>query len=244
MRPLLADPALKPGAADIAAAEASALDLLRVRSEVELLRLGSAELIKQKVSFPNGGADAAPGVIVMLIDDLVGEDVDAELEGALVVFNASPEPVTQTVGTLAGRGFALTEAQASGSDAVVKTTTWDAATGTVTVPARSVAVLVDHEPVNTFVAAAPNRVAAKAGTPVKVVGRILAADGSAPVGTVTVTDRGAVIASAELSATAGGKVDIALPTLSRGVHLIRTTFTGADGYTDSRAVVPVPVLIW
>ena len=66
MRPLLADPALKPGPADIAAAEASALDLLRVRSEVDLLRLGSAELIKQKVSFPNGGADAAPGVITMV----------------------------------------------------------------------------------------------------------------------------------------------------------------------------------
>ena len=56
-----------------------------------------------------------------------------------------PTPVTQTVGGLAGRGFALTAAQADGSDAVVKTTTWDAATGTVTVPARSVAVLVDQE---------------------------------------------------------------------------------------------------
>ena len=62
-----------------------------MRYEVDLLRLGSADLIEQKVSFPNGGADAAPGVIVMLIDDLVGEDVDPELEGALVVFNASPE---------------------------------------------------------------------------------------------------------------------------------------------------------
>jgi pullulanase/glycogen debranching enzyme len=145
MRPLLADEALKPGAADMAAAEASALDLLRIRSEVELLRLGSADLINEKVSFPNGGADAAPGVIVMLIDDLVGEDVDPELEGALVVFNASPAPVTQTVGQLAGRSFGLTGAQANGSDPVVKTTTWDAATGTVTVPARSVAVLVDQQ---------------------------------------------------------------------------------------------------
>ena len=242
--PLLANPALKPGAGDIASAEASALDLLRVRSEVDLLRLGSADLINEKVSFPNGGADAAPGVITMLIDDLVGEDVDPELEGALVVFNASPAPVTQTVGALAGRGFALTGAQANGSDAVVKTTTWDAATGTVTVPARSVAVLVDQESVDTFVAAAPNKIAAKAGTAVKVAGRIIAADGSAPVGTVTVTDRGAVIATAELAASAKGRVDIALPALGRGLHLIRTTFTGGDGYNDSRAVIPVPVLIW
>ena len=147
MAPLLADPALKPAPADIAAAEASALDLLRVRSEVELLRLGSAGLITQKVSFPGGGTDAAPGVIVMLIDDLLGEDVDPALEGALVVFNASPDPVTQTVADLAGRDFALTPAQAQGADPVVKTTTWDAVTGSVTVPARTVAVLVDREPV-------------------------------------------------------------------------------------------------
>ncbi len=93
MAPLLANPALKPAASDIATAEEAALDLLRVRSEVDLLRLGSAELIEQKVSFPNGGTDAAPGVIVMVIDDLLGEDVDPELEGALVVFNASPDAV-------------------------------------------------------------------------------------------------------------------------------------------------------
>ena len=145
MAPPLQNPALKPKASDIAAAEASALDLLRVRSEVGLLRLGSADLIRRKVSFPDGGADAAPGVILMQIDDLAGKDVDPELDGALVVFNASPNPVTQTVTGLAGRDFALTPAQAKGSDAVVKTTTWDAATGTVSVPARTVAVLVDAQ---------------------------------------------------------------------------------------------------
>ena len=76
MAPLLANPALKPGAADIAAAEASALDLLRVRDEVDLLQFGSAELIDEKVSFPNSGPDATPGLIVMQVDDLVGDDVD------------------------------------------------------------------------------------------------------------------------------------------------------------------------
>ena len=145
MAPLLSNPALKPAASDMASAEATALDMLRVRSEVDLLRLGSADLIEQKVSFPNGGADADPGVIVMVIDDLLGKNVDPELEGALVVFNASPEATTQVVADLAGRRFALTPALAKGSDPVVKTTTWDAKTGTVTVPARSVAVLVDTE---------------------------------------------------------------------------------------------------
>jgi pullulanase/glycogen debranching enzyme len=145
MQPLLANPANKPAASDIATAEASALDLLRVREEVGLLRLGSAELIDQKVTFPNSGPDATPGVVVMLIDDLVGKDVDPRLKGALVVFNAGTEPITQTVAGLAGRGFALTPALANGTDAVVKTTTWDAASGTVTVPARTVAVLVEPQ---------------------------------------------------------------------------------------------------
>lgn len=146
LAPLLADPANKPGASDIAAAEASALDLLRVRDEVGLLRLGSAELIQQKVTFPGSGPDAAPGLVVMLIDDLVGDDVDSELDGALVVFNATPDAVTQAVPELAGRDFALTPVLADGSDAVIKTTTWDAASGTITVPARSAVVLVDRQP--------------------------------------------------------------------------------------------------
>ncbi|MFB8146507.1 pullulanase-type alpha-1,6-glucosidase [Microbacterium sp. NPDC056003] len=243
MKPLLENPALKPGASDIAAAEASALDLLRVREEVGLLRLGDAELIKEKVSFPNSGPDAAPGVVVMLIDDLVGDDVDRMLEGALVVFNASPEATTQTLPDLAGRGFALTAAQANGSDAVVKTTTWDAATGALTVPARSVAVLVDKEDVRTAVLAAPDRLVAKHGATVKVVGKVVAADGTAPVGAVTVTDGVKVIATATLTAADKGTVRITLPTLSRGVHLLRTSFDGATGYKDSRAVVPVPLLV-
>ncbi|MET0447681.1 MAG: pullulanase-type alpha-1,6-glucosidase, partial [Aeromicrobium sp.] len=156
MAPLLADPALKPGAADIAAAESAALDLLRVRSEVGLLRLGSAELIQQKVSFPGSGPDAAPGVISMLIDDRLGADADPKLDGALVVFNSSTEQITQAIPSLAGRSFTLTPAQANGSDDVVKTTAWSAASGTVTVPPRTVAVLVDApdrtRPVATLVA--------------------------------------------------------------------------------------------
>ncbi|MET0735603.1 MAG: pullulanase-type alpha-1,6-glucosidase [Microbacterium sp.] len=244
MTPLLSNPALRPGASDIAAAEASALDLLRVRSEVDLLRLGSAELIEQKVTFPNSGPDADPGVIVMLIDDLVGADVDPELEGALVVFNAATTATSQVLPGLEGRGFALTPALAGGSDAVVKTTTWDAASGTVTVPARSVAVLVDHEPVSTSVLAAPNKLIASFGSPVKVTGRIVASDGSAPTGTVTITDNGTVIATVTLTAAAKGKVDITLPKLSRGVHLIRTSFTGSGDYENSRSFIPIPVLVY
>lgn len=245
MEPLLADPALKPGAADMAAAESAALDLLRVRSEVGLLRLGSADLISEKVSFPGSGPDADPGVIVMQIDDRAGStDADEALDGALVVFNASPEPTTQTIDALAGRGFALASAQAKGSDAVVKTTTWDAATGTVSVPARTVAVLVDAAPVATVVVAAPERLLAKHGTTVRVLGKVIAEDGSAPVGTVTVKDGTKTVATVELPASAKGRFVVTLPKLSRGLHLLRTSFDGGADHRDSRMVAPVPLLIY
>ncbi|MFK4850082.1 pullulanase-type alpha-1,6-glucosidase [Microbacterium sp. ZW T6_19] len=246
MAPLLENPALKPAAADMATAEASALDLLRVRDEVDLLRLGSADLIEQKVTFPNGGADAAPGVIVMQIDDLVGSDVDPELDGALVVFNASPSQASQTVAELAGRSFALTPAQADGADAVVKTTTWDAATGTVSVPARSVAVLVDDQaqPVGTSLRLSASDVFVKAGRSTTVTVRVSADDDSAPAGTVTVLDRGKVVATVDITAADRGKVAIALPRLTRGLHLVTATFAGAEPYTASRSRIPLPLLAY
>ncbi|QIK84848.1 pullulanase-type alpha-1,6-glucosidase [Sanguibacter sp. HDW7] len=143
MTPLLSDPALKPSAADIATANTQALDLLRLRYSTSLLRLGSADLIKQKVTFPGSGADAVPGLLLMQVDDKVGTDVDTALDGALVAFNASPEPITTTVASLKGRTFTLSPIQAKGTDAVVKSTRFDARTGTVTIPARTVALLVE-----------------------------------------------------------------------------------------------------
>lgn len=246
MAPLLEDPDLKPNAADIQSAEAAALDLLRVREEVELLRLGSADLITEKLTFPNSGTDAAAGVIVMLVDDLVGEDVDPELDGALVVFNASPDAVTQTVDSLAGRDFALTGAQANGTDAVVKTTTWDAATGTVTVPARSVAVLVDDQvdPVGTSVRVSDLPLLMKSGKELTVKAAVTADDGSAPVGTVTIRDNGKVVATVELTASDKGKATVTLPKISRGLHLITVRFEGEEGWRDSATRVPRPVIAY
>lgn len=145
MRPLLADPALKPGPDDMAAAHAAATELLALRYSTPLFRLGEASLITEKVTFPGSGADATPGVIVMHVDDTVGEDVDPALDGMLVVFNASPDAVTETLDGLVGRDLALSTVQAEGADAVVRETAWDAASGQVTVPARTVAVLTEAQ---------------------------------------------------------------------------------------------------
>ena len=142
MRPLLENPDLKPSPEQIDTSSEIAMDFLRVRSSSRLFTLGSADLIRSKVSFPNSGEGAVDGTIVMLINDEagVGSDVDAALDGALVVFNATDKTVTTAVDGLAGRVFKLHDAQANGSDAVVKDSSFDAKTGSVTVPARTVAV--------------------------------------------------------------------------------------------------------
>jgi pullulanase-type alpha-1,6-glucosidase len=142
MRPLLADPALKPRATDMQAAHERADELLRIRFSSPLFRLGSAGLIQDRVAFPGGGPDQTPGVIVMTIDDRRGRDIDRKLEGVVVVFNASPYAARETVASAAGRRYALHPVQAHGGDPVVKGSRYDARTGTFTVPARTVAVFV------------------------------------------------------------------------------------------------------
>lgn len=133
MRPLLADPELRPRPSHLDAAHAAALDLLRIRTSTPLFRLGEAELVQQKVSFPA----AEPGVVAMHLDDTAGADVDPALDGVLVVFNATPSATTVHG---VGDGWRLHEVHVEGADEVVRRTR--AAEGAVTVPGRTTAVLV------------------------------------------------------------------------------------------------------
>ena len=145
MKPLLANPALKPSAADVQSATAQAQDLLTLRFSSPLFRLGSADAINAKVTFPvSGSADAHQGVIVMRIDDTVGADVDPALKGLVVVFNGSASAVDQKLPGMAGANLALSSTQAAGTDAVVKTSRWVSSTSTLSVPARTVAVFVQR----------------------------------------------------------------------------------------------------
>jgi pullulanase-type alpha-1,6-glucosidase len=142
MRPLLADPALEPHRPDISGAHERALDLLAIRFSSPLFRLGSADLVQRRLSYPAGGPDQTPGVIVMHLDDRAGPDLDRRWEGVVVVFNASDEPTTQSVPALAGAHYRLHPVQAGGADPVVRTSSYDAGNGTFSVPARTVAVFV------------------------------------------------------------------------------------------------------
>ncbi len=116
-----------------------ALDLLRLRMSSPLFRLGDADTIQERVLFPDGGPDQARGVITMHLSDLGGEDLDPDLEEIVVVFNATPDEITQAVDQAVGP-FELHPIQADGDDPVVKGASANATT--FTVPARTVAVFV------------------------------------------------------------------------------------------------------
>ena len=145
MRPMLEDASKHPSAADTQASADQTLVLLRLRSSSPLFTLGDADAIKAKVSFPNAGANATPGLLVMRIDDTKGTDADPKLDGIVTVFNASPTPIDEAIDGMAGQGYVLSEVQAKGTDPVVKQATWEAATGTAHVPGRTVAVFVKKQ---------------------------------------------------------------------------------------------------
>ena len=144
--PLLQDAWLRPSPEEIAAARSQALDLLRLRASTPLFSLGSTRLIQDKLTFPGAGFGAPAGVVVMLIDDTRGgQDMDPELDAVLVVINASGQTLTQPLPELTGRDFRLSPIQAEGADEVVRRTGFDRASGTISVPARTVAVLVQKQ---------------------------------------------------------------------------------------------------
>ena len=78
----------------------------------------------------------------MTLDDRAGNDLDPPWEGIVVVFNATPTRQTQTVPTLAGEAYAPAPGAGRRRRRVVKTATYNPATGAFTVPARTVAVFV------------------------------------------------------------------------------------------------------
>ncbi|MGW8602167.1 pullulanase-type alpha-1,6-glucosidase [Streptomyces sp. NPDC055893] len=127
-KPLLVNPALNVGCAQIDGASAAYRDLQKIRTTEPAFSLATANRVQDALSFPLSGPEETPGVITMRLGDLV------------VVFNASPRQQTQRIPGLAGTPYALHPVQANGSDTVVKTSSYAPGSGTFTVPARTVAV--------------------------------------------------------------------------------------------------------
>lgn len=138
-RPLLADPALRPGPQDIAAAYAHFLEILGIRKSCRLLRLPTGHEVIDRLRFHNTGPDQIPGLLAFTVTDATGA-VDPHCRLVAVVFNATGEARSLTVGELAGEPLVLHPLQARSADPLVRTAAFDRATGTFSVPALTTAV--------------------------------------------------------------------------------------------------------
>jgi pullulanase-type alpha-1,6-glucosidase len=142
MVPYLADPALVAGETDITFTTAVFEELLAIRASSPLFRLGDAALVQQRLAYHNTGPSQLPGLIVMSLSDLTGDDLDPNHQLIVVLINANDEAQTFTEAALIGLALELHPVQQNSVDPVVGTTSFDAATGTFVIPGRTTAVFV------------------------------------------------------------------------------------------------------
>jgi pullulanase len=145
MQPLLANPALKPGKAQILDAAAHFREMLRIRTSSRLFRLRTAAEVVDHLRFVNTGPGQLPGLIAMDLTDDSGA-VDRKRERVVVLFNARDEAASYTLADAAGRRFGLHPLQRISADPVVRTSSFTRSTGTFQVPARTTAVFVAYRP--------------------------------------------------------------------------------------------------
>ena len=152
MRPLLANPALDPAPSDISAAVAHFQEVLAIRKSTRLFRLRTGDEVKQHLTFFNTGPSQIPGVIGLAVSDATGA-IDHRHSLAVVVLNATTKGVQVARTPCADSAqLKLHPLQQFSADPIVRTASFDSATCTFSVPARTAAVfwatrsLVLHEP--------------------------------------------------------------------------------------------------
>ncbi len=145
LAPFLRNPNARPSPAQIAWMRDAFGDLLRIRSGTPLLRLQRADDVQRRLRFHNTGPAQDPQLIVGHLD---GEGSGGPHRDVLYVLNAAPEPRTLVLGALAGKRFVLHPVQAAATaadDRPRRLARFDAASGRVSVPARSAVVFVIPE---------------------------------------------------------------------------------------------------
>ena len=144
MKPLLADPALKATPAHIKASLEHFEEMIRIRKSSALFRLRTAGDIQRRVRFENTGVNQLPGLVVMTIE---GDRFArlGEYEQAVVLFNGADEEQRISVSSLKDARLELHPVLKDSTDPVARSSAFDAATGSFTVPARTTAVFVQNQ---------------------------------------------------------------------------------------------------
>ncbi|MBP6016897.1 MAG: DUF3372 domain-containing protein, partial [Candidatus Promineofilum sp.] len=150
-----------------------------------------------RLQFFNTGPDQIPGVIVMSLSDLVGDNLDPDTDRVVVVFNADDEEVVLPVAELGGRVMTLHPVLAASADPVVAGSSWDGVAGAFTVPGRTTAVFVQAEGSEPAPTPAPEPTAAPTTEPTA-----LPTDEPAATSQPTATAVSVAVATAEAQPTA------------------------------------------
>ncbi len=142
MGPLLANPAIQPGAEQISWTRDAFRDLLKIRASTTLLRLRTADDIKARLRFHNTGSQQEPTV-------LIGQVSGAGYAGAnfsqlVYVVNVDKQPKQLAVDALRGQALQLhpVHRAVKAADQRAASATYDSSTGTFNVPARTAVVFV------------------------------------------------------------------------------------------------------
>lgn len=142
--PLLADPALKPTPEDMAFSYAHFQTMLQIRRSSELFRLSSAELIKQKLWFLNTGPEQVVGLVVMVLDDEVGEACDSPFCRIVVAFNGSHQQLSYSDASFGHYDLQLHPLLRNGYDPLLEQASFDRSHGSISVPGFSCVVWVEQ----------------------------------------------------------------------------------------------------
>ncbi|MGQ0798780.1 MAG: alpha-1,6-glucosidase domain-containing protein [Pseudomarimonas sp.] len=143
MRPALANTAIKPTPAQIRWTRDAFLDLLKIRASSTLFRLRTAADVQQRLRFLNTGAAQIATVQVGHLNG-VGYP-GAGFSELLYFINVDPDARTMVLPSEAGKAYRLHPVQRSkyaADSRPLREATYDAATGTFTLPARSALVFV------------------------------------------------------------------------------------------------------
>jgi pullulanase len=143
LKPLLADPSIKPLPADIRFTKDAFADLLKIRASSTAFRLTTAQDVQQRLTLLNTGAAQVPTVLLGHLDaqGLAG----GGFKELLYAINAGEQSATLVLPTLRGRAFQLhpVHRAASAADSrPLREARWDTAEGSITVPARTALVYV------------------------------------------------------------------------------------------------------
>ncbi len=143
MRPLLANPEIKPTPAEIRWMRDGFLDLLRIRSSSTLFRLRSADDVSQRLRFRNTGPDQLPTVLVGQLD---GQGHPGAAFGEVLYFiNVDLQSHRLELPGEAGKDWRLHPVQAAksaGDSRPRREARYDARSGSFTIPARTAVVYV------------------------------------------------------------------------------------------------------